>query len=1013
MIQSADMFALRQYQENLLRQVQHGLATEPRARLMLQLPTGGGKTVIAGALLGDWLQGGRKAVWLTHRKELAEQTWRMLTDAGVSAITNVNWTPGEDAPAMAGGAVILMAQTVGRRNARREVWNRYDANDLLVIDEAHHAAAPGWERAMQQWPGPIVGMTATPWRLSEKEGFDHLFDVLIGGPQTADLQALDTPALCPAQVFIPTPEQRIAGGAVDRTGDYTEAGIEQANRDRPDILTAGALAFWQKHAAEPPNNQRPTIAYAVSVDHAHNLAAVFNEADVPAAVILGDTNREDRDKAIAGFRDGSVKVLVNVIVATEGFDLPDASCIIIARPTMSLALYLQIVGRGLRPKPDGGDCQILDLAANAVTHGLPEDYRAWSLEPRGTQKAGEAPIVVCPECGVASPASSHHCQGCGHAFGKVCDRCGRWRSYRRRWRYEKHCDDAHQLVCDLCHIDAHILAHLPIVPPLDELVGLYSPEDEMTFPSDVETDDDLANRLSALFRELLQAERQSIAGADDARREELRQLIEWRDLVLGDEEELVRQFDEHIATLPQRPNRIRELQMFGDWRTNLESELAGWQNELTELESRPIDKQAIFGSVRTKIVHVLQREASANDLLPDHFGTDYWQPAPVISPLSGPSSFEQARIGSRDTVKESAIYWLAHVVTKHNGQTVGLTYDEVLENILSEHPSAQTTRKSIAFYASHIKRRERGYEHGTLPDIRPRTSGLQRRYADIPKLSQFDDALLVSDGIADAEDNDKWTPLHDAAREGNTKVVQALLASGANPNTAGGARKSTPLHCAAEEGHAEAVQTLLAGGADPNAEDDYKRTPLHRAAGVGDAEAVQMLLAGGADPNAEDDYKETPLHRAAGVGDAEAVQALLVGGADPKAENNYKRTPLHYAAGEGHAEAVQMLLAGGADPKAENNYKGTPLHLAAWVGDAEAVQVLLAGGADPKAEDNYKKTPLHLAAWVGDAEAVQALLVGGADPDVEDEDKQTPLDIAEAEGHTEVVQALQLRMSLR
>ena len=199
-------------------------------------------------------------------------------------------------------------------------------------------------------------------------------------------------------MLIPSPEQRISGGAVDRTGDYTEAGIAQANGDRPDIMTAGALAFWQKHA-----NYRPTIAYAVSADHAHNLAAVFNAAGAPAAFLLGDTNREERDKAIAGFRNGSVKVLVNVIVATEGFDLPDASCIIISRPTMSLALYLQMVGRGLRPKADGGNCIILDLAANSVTHGLPEEYREWSLEPRGTPKTGEAPIVVCPRCETASP----------------------------------------------------------------------------------------------------------------------------------------------------------------------------------------------------------------------------------------------------------------------------------------------------------------------------------------------------------------------------------------------------------------------------------------------------------------------------------------------------------------------------------------------------------------------------------------------------------------------------------
>ena len=617
MLQCVDMIELRPYQQDLLQQVQHALAADPKAHAMMQLPTGSGKTVIAGALLADWLQDGRKAVWLTHRKELAEQTRGMLTNAGVSAITNVNWTPGEDAPAMAGGAVILMAQTVGRRNARRQVWDRYNAGDLLVIDEAHHAAADGWTRAMRQWPGPIIGMTATPWRLSEKEGFDHLFDALVCGPQTADLQSLDS--LCEAQVFIPSPEQRISGGAVDRTGDYTEAGIEQANRDRPDIMTAGALAFWQKHAAG-----RPTIAYAVSVDHAHNLAAVFNDAGITAAVLLGNTNREDRDKAIAGFRDGTIEVLVNVIVATEGFDLPDASCIIIARPTMSLALYLQMVGRGLRPKADGGDCLILDLAANSVTHGLPEDYREWSLEPRGTQKSGEAPVVVCPRCETASPAASHNCRVCGYAFGKDCNRCGRWRAHKR-WQYETHCGNAHQLVCDLCHIDAHIQAHLPVAPPLDALVEIYDPEDEMTFPSDVEIDDDLANRLSVLLAELLESERRIVAGADDERCNELLRLIERRETVLNDEAQQVGLFEEHIAALPEegRPkNLIQQGLMIADWVRGLRSELAGWKGELAELENRPVDKPAIFNSARNKAMHLLGRAAHDADLLPGIFDDD-------------------------------------------------------------------------------------------------------------------------------------------------------------------------------------------------------------------------------------------------------------------------------------------------------------------------------------------------------------------------------------------------------
>ena len=601
--------SLRPYQRDLLQQVQTALAAGTKARVMMQLPTGGGKTIIAGALLADWLTDGRKAVWLTHRRELAEQTCRMLTDAHISAMTDVKWTPGTDAPAMSGGAVILMAQTVSRRSDSMEVWNGYNADDLMVIDEAHHAAAEGWERAMKQWPGRIVGMTATPWRLSKKEGFDHLFDELLCGPQVDDLQAADW--LCDARTLLPPLEQRIIGGEVDHTGDYTELGIERANK--PDVMTAGVLEFWQKDFGD-----RPTIAYAVSVDHARNLASVFNDAGIPAAVILGDTSSEERNKAIAGFREGTLKVLVNVVVATEGFDLPDASCIVIARPTMSLALYLQMVGRGLRPK-DGGDCLILDLAANSEIHGLPEEQRVWSLEPRGIESPGEASVVWCPKCETVSPAASHHCRGCGDPFGKDCNRCGKWRAWKR-WQFENHCGDAHELVCDLCHIDAHIQAHLPVTKPLDELIDTYPPEDEMLFRDYPELSGELSNRLAGLFKELLEQERRSVTGVSDDRQRELLEKIERRETELNDDEELDALFESHIAALPEteRPKtRVQERRMFGDWEGGLKSELTGWKDELDELENRPIDKQLIFNSVKNKAMSLLQREARGADLLPE------------------------------------------------------------------------------------------------------------------------------------------------------------------------------------------------------------------------------------------------------------------------------------------------------------------------------------------------------------------------------------------------------------
>ena len=105
-----------------------------------------------------------------------------------------------------------MAQTVGRRtrDIAADVWGSYDVNDLLIIDEAHHAAAKGWERAIRQWPGKVLGMTATPWRLSRKEGFDHLFGDLILGPQVGELQ--NDEFLCQANMLVPRDEDRILGG---------------------------------------------------------------------------------------------------------------------------------------------------------------------------------------------------------------------------------------------------------------------------------------------------------------------------------------------------------------------------------------------------------------------------------------------------------------------------------------------------------------------------------------------------------------------------------------------------------------------------------------------------------------------------------------------------------------------------------------------------------------------------------------------------------------------------------
>ena len=635
----------------------------------MQLPTGGGKTIIAGALLIEWLKGGRKAVWLTHRKELAVQTRELLASASLAAWVYTRWNPGNDAPGEPNRVAILMAQTVSRRTARMDVWRNYDRDDLMIVDEAHHAAAVGWTRAMRQWPGRILGMTATPWRLSEKEGFDHLFSTLLCGPQVLELQTGNH--LCDAQVRMPSTEWVIQGGAVGMTGDFTDSGIEAANQSN--IMTAGALRFWQEHALN-----RQTIVYAVSVSHAHNLAAVFRDAGVPTAVILGDTEGKERAGIVTAFKHGRLKVLVNVAVATEGFDLPDASCVVITRPTKSLTLYLQMVGRGLRPKENGGNCLVLDLAANSEFHGLPAEDREWSLEPREAQEGvGDALTIWCGKCETLSPAASHNCQNCGAPFGKDCNRCGTWRAWNR-WSLEKRCGDAHELVCNLCHRDAHIEAHLPIDQQLETALAELEEKDEKMLSQDhvaqrfdrvnrslgqyhdflrvlnEEFGSDLADdfnnidhnidsyesgleeieeeygpgpveyirrwRLYRLLRQLLETERMKIVGANKKRQDDLQESIGEREANLADESTLDSLFEDHMESLPviERPqNNPQKYRMFTVWEEGLRKESNEWKSELARLEDQSIDKRLIFERAMHKTIEVLSQAAQDTDLLPD------------------------------------------------------------------------------------------------------------------------------------------------------------------------------------------------------------------------------------------------------------------------------------------------------------------------------------------------------------------------------------------------------------
>ena len=248
---------------------------------------------------------------------------------------------------------------------------------------------------------------------------------------------------------------------------------------------------------------------------------------------------------------------------------------------------------------------ILDLAGNSLRHGLPDEERDWSLQPRGEQPSVESPVVLCQECESLSPLGSHQCRNCGAPFGEPCGRCGAWRAWIR-WSKKTVCGKAHDLVCDLCHYDAHIQARLPVTEELKELAMLAN-------------DDELSPDRDPFLKNFLGEERRRVVGGAEERKDELRSLIGHRESELSDDNVLYKLFENHLTALPtvERPQtRPQESRLFSEWEGGFKQELVGWRKELATLESQSIDGQLIFNNARDQLMRLFEAEARDAGLLP-------------------------------------------------------------------------------------------------------------------------------------------------------------------------------------------------------------------------------------------------------------------------------------------------------------------------------------------------------------------------------------------------------------
>lgn len=382
---------LRDYQQQAISDLRSAFQSGAMAPLLC-LPTGGGKTVILATIAAQAAARGRHVLILVHRRELIHQTASKLAWAGLDHGIIAAGHPVTDARVQ-----VASVQTLVRR-LPRIAWTP----SLVIIDEAHHAAAGSWRQILQHWPDAYrLGVTATPCRLDGR-GLSEAFDQLVTGPSVADLVFWGF--LSPARIYAP-PVVADLSGVRRRAGDYANDQAAAA-MDRPTV-TGDAIAHYQRLAAG-----QQAIAFCCNVAHAVSVCDAFKTADIGAALLLGNTT--DRDQVVAQYAAGAVRVLVTVDVVSEGFDVPAASCAILLRPTQSLGLYLQQVGRVLRPAPGKDAALILDHVGNVPRHGLPDDLREWSLAEGVVKRSSTAApsVRTCHECYAAfKPAPL--CPVCG------------------------------------------------------------------------------------------------------------------------------------------------------------------------------------------------------------------------------------------------------------------------------------------------------------------------------------------------------------------------------------------------------------------------------------------------------------------------------------------------------------------------------------------------------------------------------------------------------------------------
>lgn len=390
-------FTLRPYQEELIGQARAEIRSGQQSVLMVA-PTGAGKTALAAFMLGTASARGKRCWFMVHRRELVTQSSRTFDKVGIPhGIISAGFTPDPHAPVQ-----IASVQTLSKR------LDTVQTPDMIVWDECHHIASESWASIFSRFPDAIhVGLTATPCRLDGR-GLGDWFTTIVEGPTTRWL--IENEFLSKYRLFAPSAPDLT--GIKSRAGDYVNSELAD-KMDKPSI-TGDAISHYQKLC-----DGKRAIVFASNIAHSQHVVAQFEAAGYPAAHIDGKTDRAIRDRLLNEFSLGKIRVISNVDLFGEGFDVPAIEAVILLRPTQSTGLYLQQVGRSLRTSEGKSEAIILDHAGNALRHGLPDQIREWNLDAKPKTKRQRdndvPPIKQCPSC-FAVHEPSNVCPACGHQY---------------------------------------------------------------------------------------------------------------------------------------------------------------------------------------------------------------------------------------------------------------------------------------------------------------------------------------------------------------------------------------------------------------------------------------------------------------------------------------------------------------------------------------------------------------------------------------------------------------------